>query len=515
MGTEHQIEFFVREISEADPPRRAAAAKGLGRIGRPEHTAVLIAAARDGDPGVRAAAVIGLGRLLVPAPGKRAPRDGRRAVERPVHDLLIELPADPDARVRRRAALAADRLELTGPAATAAFGRLLRDEEYHVRLNALVALERLGEPGDVAALVDLLDDPVRAVRGSAGVVLRKVLHPGAHDDVLLPRLSRVAASEPGRARAAALSMVAHHGRPDLAEAGLTAAEPEVRRVAALILLRDPRPETADRLLAALEVERDPEAAIPLLGFAGRCGGRGLAAAVRWLQDHRAGPVAAGIMGDIGTPEAVRRLRAVVTGRTAVPPVVRGAAACALGTVGDPNDADRLIALLDAPDHDVRHGAVHGLASMDLDVPRARRRRARVVEALLSGWVAHPVLSWYYHQALRRHADTRHPEVRARLRRLAEESHGDGRAAAPALLADAGTGQDADLFAALLRAPDEDARYEAARTLADYGRSHDTLPPWVGPEVTDRLTELSRDDSRRVRRAAADALRLLDPVLDPD
>ncbi|GLZ12047.1 hypothetical protein Acsp04_22820 [Actinomadura sp. NBRC 104425] len=510
MGTEHQIEFFVREISEADPPRRAAAAKGLGRIGRPEHTAVLIAAARDGDPGVRAAAAIGLGRLLVPAPGERAPRDGRRAVARPVHDLLIELLADPDAQVRRRAALAADRLELTGPAVTAAFGRLLRDEEYHVRLNALVALERLAEPGDVAALVDLLDDPVLAVRNFARVVLRKVLHLGAHNDVLLPRLSQVAASGPGRARAAALSMVAHHGRADLAEAGLTAAEPKVRRVAASILLRDPRPETADRLLAALDVERDPEAAIPLLVFAGRCGERGLAAAVRWLHDHQAGPVAALALGRIGTPEAVRRLRAVVTGRTAVPPVVRGEAACELGTMSDPNDADRLIALLDDPNYDVRHGAVHGLAAMDLDGPRARRQRDRIVEALLSSWVAHPVLSWYYHQALRRHADIRHPEVRARLRRLAEESHGDGRAAALALLADTGTGQDADLFAALLRAPDEDARYEAARMLAHYGRLHKTLPPWVGPEVTDRLTELSRDNARQVRQAAADALRFLDP-----
>ncbi|MEU6038477.1 HEAT repeat domain-containing protein [Actinomadura sp. NPDC047616] len=147
MGTEHQIAFFVREISEADPPRRAAAVKGLGRIGRPEHTAVLIAAARDRDPGVRAAAAIGLGRLLAPTRGAPAPRDGRRAVERPVHDLLVELLADPDARVRRRAASAADRLELTGPAVTAALGRLLRDEEYHVRLNALVALRRLASPG--------------------------------------------------------------------------------------------------------------------------------------------------------------------------------------------------------------------------------------------------------------------------------------------------------------------------------------------------------------------------------
>jgi hypothetical protein len=41
MGVEHQIAFFLRELSAPDPARRAAAAKGLGRTGRAEHAHVL------------------------------------------------------------------------------------------------------------------------------------------------------------------------------------------------------------------------------------------------------------------------------------------------------------------------------------------------------------------------------------------------------------------------------------------------------------------------------------------
>src|SRR3569833_4207555 len=63
MGADQQIAFFVRELSAPDPARRAAAAKGLGRIGQAAHAPVLAAAARGPEPVVRAAAALGLGRL--------------------------------------------------------------------------------------------------------------------------------------------------------------------------------------------------------------------------------------------------------------------------------------------------------------------------------------------------------------------------------------------------------------------------------------------------------------------
>ncbi|MER5296989.1 HEAT repeat domain-containing protein, partial [Streptomyces pharetrae] len=122
---EHQIAYFLREVQgAADPARRAAAAKGLGRTGRPEHAAVLVRAAGDRDPAVRAAAAVGLGRL---------------GVRQAAAEVLSALMGDRDARVRRRASLAAIRLGLDGPGIADAFARLLTDPERHVRINALTA----------------------------------------------------------------------------------------------------------------------------------------------------------------------------------------------------------------------------------------------------------------------------------------------------------------------------------------------------------------------------------------
>ncbi|MFF5370242.1 HEAT repeat domain-containing protein [Streptomyces sp. NPDC013187] len=56
MGLDHQIAFLLRESAQRDPERRAAALKGLGRIGRTGHARVLVEAAGDPAPSVRAAA---------------------------------------------------------------------------------------------------------------------------------------------------------------------------------------------------------------------------------------------------------------------------------------------------------------------------------------------------------------------------------------------------------------------------------------------------------------------------
>ncbi|MFC5745223.1 HEAT repeat domain-containing protein [Actinomadura rugatobispora] len=422
MGTEKRIESLVRELASGDPSRRAAAAKGLGRIGRPEHAAVLAAAARDEDAGVRAAAAIGLGRLAAPAAG----------------DVLFELLDDPDAQVRRRAVLAADRLALDGPAFTAALGRLLRDEEYHVRLNALAALDRLREPGDLPSLVELLDDPVQKVREWAGVLIRVLHYRGGHADALAPLLARTARSGPGRARAVAMTLIPEDERPGVAVAGLTAAEPEVRVAAVGLLSRSGRPDVPERLLAALDAERDPVAAGVLIGALGWIGERRVVAgAVRWLYDPHAGFTAAWALGVVGTPDALRRLRTLVAPGSAPPPGVRGSAATALGAAGDRRDAAALAALLVEPDSDVRRGALQGLASLDIVGPRSRRERAVVLEAVLGLWEAElmsdRLLPMYAAMALRGYPELRRPDVRARLRRLVDESLDASRSAAAELL----------------------------------------------------------------------------------
>ncbi|WLW58278.1 HEAT repeat domain-containing protein [Streptomyces sp. YU58] len=91
MTTEHQVAFFLRELETGDTWRRAAAAKGLGKLGAAEHAAVLVRAAADPAPEVREGAAVGLGRLGVPEAGAQ---------------VLPALMDDDDPWVRRRASLA-------------------------------------------------------------------------------------------------------------------------------------------------------------------------------------------------------------------------------------------------------------------------------------------------------------------------------------------------------------------------------------------------------------------------
>ncbi|WP_327344591.1 hypothetical protein [Streptomyces europaeiscabiei] len=49
-GSAHQIAFFLRELESEEPGRRAAAVKGLGRLGRgDEHGEVVARVARDAE----------------------------------------------------------------------------------------------------------------------------------------------------------------------------------------------------------------------------------------------------------------------------------------------------------------------------------------------------------------------------------------------------------------------------------------------------------------------------------
>lgn len=72
MTTDHQVAFFLRELETGDTWRRAAAAKGLGKLGGSEHAAVLMRAAADPAPEVREGAAVGLGRLGAAQLGPRS-----------------------------------------------------------------------------------------------------------------------------------------------------------------------------------------------------------------------------------------------------------------------------------------------------------------------------------------------------------------------------------------------------------------------------------------------------------
>lgn len=249
MTTDHQIAFFLKELETDDSWRRAAAAKGLGKLGDPEHAAVLQRAAADPAPEVRAGAAVGLGRLGDWEAGAQT---------------LCALMDDIEPWVRRQASLASVRLGLRGHEVVEAYGRLLGDPDHHLRINALEALRELGVPGDIPALVRLLGDPAHAVWGRAlAMIFMFEKDPDAEAELV--RTAQVGA-EAARVHALLMLPDQHADRlmPSLLKDLTDDPSVEVRCAVALRLSRVGRPETQDALFAVLEAERDPAVATQLL-----------------------------------------------------------------------------------------------------------------------------------------------------------------------------------------------------------------------------------------------------------
>ncbi|MEV5321811.1 HEAT repeat domain-containing protein [Streptomyces sp. NPDC052687] len=493
---EHQIAYFLRELhGAADPARRAAAAKGLGRTGRPEHAAVLARAAGDPEPAVRAAAAAGLARL---AGGDGSPRVRGAAAE-----ALPALLADGDPQVRRRASLAALRLGLDGPRITDAFARLLTDPDRHVRINALTALHARGVPGDAAAVAGLLGDPDPTVRGLA----RALLYRCADDPAVAAHVLRTAREGEGAARVEAMAMVPARCTGALLDSLLTGLRDPSARVRTAVAARLASVDTAtarDALAAALDDEPDPHTAAVLLRGAARRGDpRAAAAALRWLTDPVAGPAAAHALGRLDTPGAAERLRSALDDGT-LPAPVRAAAAVAVAEGGGWDAVWLLLPLLDDEDPALRTGALDALGVL--------------VERGLRLWERHTV-AWALTAHLESGQDTWPTRNALRglgqalpgLRRLADRApDGEVRAAALSLLdADGDTApQDLRRFVTGLDDPDEAVRYQAATALHAWMEATGELPPDSGP-AHERLSRLATTDtSPRTRHAATEALTTL-------
>ncbi|MGE0392806.1 MAG: HEAT repeat domain-containing protein [Vicinamibacterales bacterium] len=88
---------------------------------------------------------------------------------------IVRLLADPEARVRRRAALAAARAGL--PGAVPALLPLLKDQEFEVRQMAAFSLGMLGDVSVRPALVEALADPHPIVQGRAAEALGRLGQP--------------------------------------------------------------------------------------------------------------------------------------------------------------------------------------------------------------------------------------------------------------------------------------------------------------------------------------------------
>ncbi|MFD9937663.1 HEAT repeat domain-containing protein [Streptomyces massasporeus] len=492
MGADHQIAFLLRESARPEPERRAAALKGLGRIGRGEHAGVLVDAAGDPDPRVRAAAALAMGRLGVPEAGR---------------DVLPPLMGDADPDVRRRASVAAVRLGLEGPAVTGAFARLLSDPDHHLRINALDGLAALGVPGDVTALVALLGDPDFAVWGRA----RTLVYTCREDSSVRAELIRTARQGTGAARARALEWLPERCTEQLLDTlltGLHDPSPAVRIQAARRLIHMEQRQVQDKLAAALRTEEHPEAAAGLLrGLGGRGDDRVTEPAVRWLRDPVAGPSAARALGAVDSGTAAPHLREALSDET-LSPRTRAAAAAAIGTAGRWDAVWLLLSFLDDPDDEIRAGVLDGLETR--------------VENGLRPWERHPV-AW----ALAEHlaTDEKHTwrtrnaldgltQALPDVRRLADNApSGEVLAAALSLLdgddpEDEHTRHDLRRFLRGLDDPHEAVRYEAVLGLQRWAEATGSLPPG-SEETRDRLNALTEDPSPRLRQAAAHLLGVAD------
>jgi HEAT repeat protein len=493
MQSGHQIAYFLRELEGPDPARRAAAAKGLGKTGHSEHVTVLVRATGDREPAVRAAAAQGLGRLGAREAGG---------------EVLPALMGDDDPGVRRRASLAAIRLGLDGPRVTEAFARLLGDPDRHVRINALVGLDALGEPGDAVALVESLGDPDPAVWGRASHLVYRF----QDDSAVRAEVIRTAREGVGPARAKVLEMLPGRCTERLLDsllAGLRDPSAQVR-IAVARRLADAGPGTAqDALAAALEEERDPDVAARLLSeFGGQGDRRAFGPAVRWLRDPVAGPSAARALGVIGTADAAEQVRTALDDET-LPGPTRAAAARAVGESGGWDAVWLLLPLLDDEDADLRAGVIEGLGAL-VDGGLRLWERHPVAWALAAHLASEPDDVWRTRNAL----DGLGQALPA-VRRLADRApSGEVRAAALSLLdaddpADADARGDARRFVKGLDDPHEAVRYHAALGLARWLEATGALPQ-DSSGVRERLAVLTSDSSLRLRRAAADVLKALGP-----
>ncbi|MFF5481968.1 HEAT repeat domain-containing protein [Streptomyces sp. NPDC012935] len=493
MGSDQQIAFFLRALRTGDTWRRAAAAKGLGRVGRDEHAWVLVGSADDPAPEVREAVAMGLGRSGVAEAGRT---------------VLPGLMGDEDPWVRRRASRAAIRLGLDDQAVVNAFSGLLRDPDHHLRINALDGLAALGVPGDVTGLVALLGDPEGAVWGRARALVWRF----QDDPAVSAELIRTAEQGAPHARVQALELLPRHSTVRLLDSlvtGLRDTAAQVRIAVTRRLLDVEDAHAQDALVGALEDERDANVADFLLHALGERGEeRVTGPATRWLADPAAGPSAAYALGAAGTRTAAGALRTAVTDPE-LPGRTRAAAAKAVGEAGRWDAVWLLLPLLDDPDGDVRAGAVDGLGALVQQGLRFWERHA-VAWALVAHLVADPNTVWQTHNALIGLAEAL-PDLRQTVDRTPSA---EVRAAALSLLdtynaTDENTGQDLARFVHALDDPDETVRFHAAEGLAhwlvDTGN-----PPQDEERLRNRLTALASKAAEAETRAAADeALRALD------
>jgi HEAT repeat protein len=204
---------LLARLDDASPTVRATAAAALART-TPPALEVLRALLDGADAAARVVAIDAIGALP----------DGR--------ERLSRLAADPDLRVRARAATAIAQWKPAG--ARALLNTLLHDADAGVRGQALAAVATLGDRGVLGEVVQALDDPALGVRLAAlGALVRlgrdavgdRLLALGVGSDKYVALRAAVQLSHAGRATAAlaAVRAAADGGDAALRVAAMNAA----------------------------------------------------------------------------------------------------------------------------------------------------------------------------------------------------------------------------------------------------------------------------------------------------
>jgi cyclophilin family peptidyl-prolyl cis-trans isomerase/HEAT repeat protein len=427
---------------------------------------------------------------------------------------LITLMGDPEARVRRRSALAAGRVRL--PEAVSALSTLLQsDADPEVRQMAAFAMGLIGDATATPVLVTALTDADPLIQGRAaealGLIGDKAVAPqiGAMvatqvsgtalnglnpDDMGYPKASGVEAVRLGiyalvrlgsyDALASALVDPQGHPRSRWWPVAYGFQRVNDPRAASVLLDLFAGEGQLTRSFAArgLAASKDPRAAAPLLA-ATEDAGQPLAVRIQAVRGIA-------LLGDARAGAAMRRL---ITSPK-VDQNLQLEAITALGQLKDPGAVELLIDLVSAEWPSVRAAALNALAKTD----------AETFMSAISG--LEPDAHWSVRASLARTlGDLGRERAQAALAPLLSDSDQRVIPAVLDALAKLGTPNAAAEFIARLKADDAVVRGAAARGLATI------KAPNVTAALSEAFTTSQRDGLYVARTAILDALTALDPA----
>lgn len=426
---------------------------------------------------------------------------------------LTMLLADPEARVRRRAALALGRVKL--PEAIPALTSILQSEpDPEVKQMAAFAMGLIGDVSAAPALIAALSDPDPLVQGRAAEALGMLAHKAAvpsvttmvsthinagaltgitPDDMAHPktppaeavRLGLYALVRLGSYDAIAGSVVDANGRPKSRWWPIAYALQRVndaRAVPALLeLLKGEGQLTRAFAARGLGQLKDPRAAAPLLAIAENAGDP---TAVR-IQAVRG----VALLGDPNAAAALRRL--ILSPK--VDQNLQLEAVTALAQVRSAQSVELLIDLVSAGWPSVRAAALNALARADPDV----------FISALSGLDPDP--HWSVRAALAATlGDLRRERAQAPLTAMLRDADQRVIPSVLAALAKVGATNAAAEMQARLKSDDPVVRAAAARGLATLKTANAT------PTLLEAYKRAQGDGLYVARAAALDALLALDP-----